>query len=899
MGDATGHVAHVNGCCDLSLVTGFDSRPVPMPRSKSKFLLVLAPLYYLASATFAVVWAGTLTEFTIDVDGVGRSFLEYRPDALPSGPRPLVLSFHGGGGTAQSQATSGPMALWREIADREGLIVIYPDAAPTNNWNDCGQIAYTGTPGTGDDVAFARALVDFARGRFAIDPDRVYATGGSNGGLMSLRLSIEAPDVFAGVSAWIAGLPKDPAGECRRWPLRPSAVQIQMATEDPLIGFFGTQRNESFAATREYYSEALGCDSTPLAEALPDLVVADQSTITRLSFTCPVEASLELLVVEGAGHTLPSRSSVPVAGQNRDVETAEEAWRFLSGKRRAQANLSGVYWDPATPGWGMHIAHQGSTAWAAWYTYDTQGQVVWMVMGAPRSADSYRGTLTRSTGVPFARISGMPSQVSVAGVGNGELRPQADGTLEFVTEIDGERRSQRLERFDVVPEPPRCHLVSNPAARSSNLTDVWWNPSESGWGLTLQEQGPSTFAAWFTYDNRGQPQWITASDLRVGADGVYRGALTRPNGGTPFPLIGTGPATSLPPPVVGELSLAVIDGDNAQLTTTLDGVTQSRAIERFRFVDTTTPTSACFETSASQISYEFATTALELYDAARGGREVGARIFYPLRASGRRHLVFISHGGLGTSPNQPGRELSVFDNIAEPLARAGMVAVVVGHRTSSTSEQNRVDRPADVSFLIDQFAAGRMPTVVGFIGQIDTTRVGHTGHSAGAYTSMALAGGRYPHGSYRDPRVVAIAPISPQGADGFFEAFDNGGDDHTWSEITIPAFMLIGELELDTEATGTFYAENWRTQPFVRMDERADRGQVIIAGQGHADMGSSANDGSPEVRAYIGENIAQFFRVYLLGEPGACEIGRVVPPPDALDAERKLAAGGRLLGCPP
>jgi hypothetical protein len=63
-----------------------------------------------------------------------------------------------------------------------------------------------------------------------------------------------------------------------------------------------------------------------------------------------------------------------------------------------------------------------------------------------------------------------------------------------------------------------------PAAAQSvpaaNYTDMWWNPSESGWGLSIT-QHPATnqvYAVWYTYDPRepdgsGQykPLWIVMS----------------------------------------------------------------------------------------------------------------------------------------------------------------------------------------------------------------------------------------------------------------------------------------------------------------------------------------------------------------------------------------------------
>ena len=46
-------------------------------------------------------------------------------------------------------------------------------------------------------------------------------------------------------------------------------------------------------------------------------------------------------------------------------------------------------------------------------------------------------------------------------------------------------------------------------AQSANLVGFWWKPSESGWGVSIQQQGARTFAVWFTYDAQAKPVWYT------------------------------------------------------------------------------------------------------------------------------------------------------------------------------------------------------------------------------------------------------------------------------------------------------------------------------------------------------------------------------------------------------
>jgi hypothetical protein len=67
-----------------------------------------------------------------------------------------------------------------------------------------------------------------------------------------------------------------------------------------------------------------------------------------------------------------------------------------------------------------------------------------------------------------------------------------------------------------------CAFFSPPAAAQTTTVDApsyagfWIKPTESGWGLHLQQQGDNIFAAWYTYAADGSPTWFTMSCKLVG-----------------------------------------------------------------------------------------------------------------------------------------------------------------------------------------------------------------------------------------------------------------------------------------------------------------------------------------------------------------------------------------------
>jgi hypothetical protein len=79
--------------------------------------------------------------------------------------------------------------------------------------------------------------------------------------------------------------------------------------------------------------------------------------------------------------------------------------------------------------------------------------------------------------------------------------------------------------------PTTCVASSSDRASSTNYQDLWWNPSESGWGVNLAHQGSIIFATLYTYDSGGNPMWLAMSaGQQVGTTRTYQGPLHRYSG---------------------------------------------------------------------------------------------------------------------------------------------------------------------------------------------------------------------------------------------------------------------------------------------------------------------------------------------------------------------------------
>src|SRR5437762_3054543 len=90
----------------------------------------------------------------ITVGGVARSYIVYRPAALPAAA-PLVVMLHGGFGSA-SQAQKS--YHWDAEADRGRFVVAYPDGL-NRAWNTGGGCCGTPARAGADDTGFITAMV--------------------------------------------------------------------------------------------------------------------------------------------------------------------------------------------------------------------------------------------------------------------------------------------------------------------------------------------------------------------------------------------------------------------------------------------------------------------------------------------------------------------------------------------------------------------------------------------------------------------------------------------------------------------------------------------------------------------------------------------------------------------
>lgn len=116
-------------------------------------------------------------------------------------------------------------------------------------------------------------------------------------------------------------------------------------------------------------------------------------------------------------------------------------------------------------------------------------------------------------------------------------------------------------------------------------SDLWWNPSESGWGIVLNHQSDIIFAAWYTYGTDGKAIW-TVTETRRQANGTYTGPIYQTTG-VPVGAI-NGQQSMLSVSSVGSATFTFSAANTGTFAYTLGAVNQSKAITRQQYTTSAT-----------------------------------------------------------------------------------------------------------------------------------------------------------------------------------------------------------------------------------------------------------------------------------------------------------------------
>jgi len=253
------------------------------------------------------------------VGGIPRSAIVHVPRVARRGQRlPLVLAFHGSGGTGASMAGySGLEAL----SDRAGFISVFPSAArPHRRWVLANEDA-----GGPQDLAFVEQVLDRAETMTCVATSRVYAAGVSNGGGMAARLGCELSGRLAAIASVAGGYSLLDA--CH--PARPVSVLEIHGTADRVVPYAG-RPPDGRGSVMGFLSEWTaidGCRGAPRRSGY-----APSTVMLRWS-GCGDGTVVEHLRIYRGGHAWPG-ANPPDRAPTARFSAAKAVWSFFRGQSR-------------------------------------------------------------------------------------------------------------------------------------------------------------------------------------------------------------------------------------------------------------------------------------------------------------------------------------------------------------------------------------------------------------------------------------------------------------------------------------------------------------------------------------------------------------------------------------
>lgn len=289
-----------------------------------------------AGPSLAAPSRGHDRQVRVKVDGrVRRATVHVPPGAANGAGRPVVLVFHGGFGTPAEVARH---TGFDDLADTHGFLAVYPEGY-RRSWADGRGTTPASIAGV-DDVAFVRVLLDRLAVDERIDPNRVFATGISNGGHFAQTLACELSDRIAAIAPVAGSLPTNLAATCL--PPQPVSVVAFHGTDDTFVPYEGGHVNGrgdggddlSAQASAAHWRAIDGTGPAAPPVVLPD--VADDGTTVEVERAGPGRAGTDVVLytIRGGGHTWPGRPQpifdrAVVGRTTRDIDATNIIWEFF------------------------------------------------------------------------------------------------------------------------------------------------------------------------------------------------------------------------------------------------------------------------------------------------------------------------------------------------------------------------------------------------------------------------------------------------------------------------------------------------------------------------------------------------------------------------------------------
>ncbi|MCH2046493.1 MAG: alpha/beta hydrolase-fold protein [Saprospiraceae bacterium] len=252
---------------------------------------------------------------SITHNSIDREYVLYVPSSYSSNSAaPVMLNFHGFGGSASDHMTDADM---RSLAESNAFILVYPQGScldGVSHWNTCPSGG--DNKSSADDFGFVEAMIAEISSEYNVDANRIYAVGYSNGGMMAYGLANYKSELVAAVGS-VSGTMLD----CTNPPSHPMPVIHLHGTSDAVLPYDG---NSDYNSTQQVLDHWISVNNTSTSP----VVNSDNSSGTTIEHYVYAQGdssvSVEHYKYIGGEHVWFNTPTYQ--GQN----AAELIWNFMS-----------------------------------------------------------------------------------------------------------------------------------------------------------------------------------------------------------------------------------------------------------------------------------------------------------------------------------------------------------------------------------------------------------------------------------------------------------------------------------------------------------------------------------------------------------------------------------------
>lgn len=269
-------------------------------------------------------------DVSVKVDTLTRWFkVIVPPDYDHSNKHPLLMAFHGGNLSMGFMLNNRQDIIQR--CEEENWVLVFPNGANFDDnrgaatWNaiHCCDPAMRFNV---DDIGFTSKIVDTLKTELNIDTKRIYAIGGSNGGMLVHKIATELPDIFAAVAEnqGVAGGRPDTLSDI---------IVVEPIQKIPFIFIHGMSDLEvkfqggwslswprydiPFAESVSIWANNNGCGTTP------DTTIVDglNGKVWIVDFNnCSENFDIRAIAIENKGHGWPGIAESGYDGTNASID---------------------------------------------------------------------------------------------------------------------------------------------------------------------------------------------------------------------------------------------------------------------------------------------------------------------------------------------------------------------------------------------------------------------------------------------------------------------------------------------------------------------------------------------------------------------------------------------------